>query len=373
MSKKIGILGGGQLGRMFLQVAYNYPFDYAMLDADGAPCQALCQQFHVGDFNDYDNVMTFGEQMDVIGIEIEHVNTEALAALEAKGKTVIPSADTLTMIKDKGLQKQHYDKHSIATPAYYLIENADELDTDRIGFPFVQKLRTGGYDGKGVQVIANADELDKLWSAPSVIETFTPIAKEIAVMVVKGQDGSQAVYPAVEMVFDEQLNLVDYLFSPAHIRPEQAAEAERLAKQVADSFAGAGIFAVELFIDTAGKIWVNETAPRVHNSGHHTIEAAYCSQFEQLLRVLGDLPLGNTALREPAAMINLVGAPNHQGEARIAGLDKLAALDNTFLHWYGKTTTSPGRKMGHVTVLGDEVTIAQSLQAIKKGISIITN
>ncbi len=372
MRKKIGILGGGQLGRMFLQTAYNYPFDFHILDAEGAPCQTMCEHFHCGDFANYEDVMAFGAEMDVIGIEIEHVDTRALKALEAQGKMVIPSADTLSIIKDKGLQKQHYAQHGIVTPDYYLIADESEIDTSRIGFPFVQKLCTGGYDGKGVQVIQSPEDLPKLWNQPSVIEAFTPIAKEIAVMVVKGQAGQVVVYPAVEMVFDAALNLVDYLVSPAAISEAQQQQATAMARQVADSFDSAGIFAVELFIDSAGKLWVNETAPRVHNSGHHTIEAGYCSQFEQMLRVLAGLPLGRGDLREKGAMINLIGAPEHHGEARIEGLEVLNALDKTYLHWYGKTQTSPGRKMGHVTLLGDDDKIAAHIARIKTDVRVVS-
>lgn len=371
-AQKIGILGGGQLGRMFLQAAYNYPFEYHILDVENAPCQSLTQHYHVGDFADYDDVVQFGQGLDVIGIEIEHVNTDALKTLEAQGKTVIPSADTLTIIKDKGLQKQHYTAHHIDTPDYYLIQTLDEIDTDKIPFPFVQKLRSGGYDGKGVQVIGSAEEWDKIWNEPSVIEAFTPIAKEIAVMVVKGQNGETAVYPTVEMVFDPKLNLVDYLFSPANLTEEQQHKAIQLAEQVANSFSGAGLFAVELFLDAQGKLWVNETAPRVHNSGHHTIEAAYCSQFEQMLRVLAGLPLGNTELRERGAMINLVGAEGFNGKAVIDGLERLAAMDNTYLHWYGKSQTSPGRKMGHITILGDLPHVEQVIATIKEHIKVVS-
>lgn len=371
-TKKIGILGGGQLGRLFLQAAYDYPFDYAVLDTQGAPCQAICQHFVEGDFNDYDQVVAFGQQMEVIGIEIEHVNTEALAVLEKQGKTVIPKAHVLKVIKDKGLQKQHYKENQIKTPDYYLIEDKAAVDLDRLGFPFVQKLRTGGYDGKGVQIIRDAQAMSQLWDAPSVIEAYTPIDKEIAVLVAKGQLGETAVYPVVEMAFDTTLNLVDYLISPAEISQQQQAKAIELALQVADSFTGAGLFAVELFIDTAGQLWVNETAPRVHNSGHHTIEAAYCSQFEQMLRILAGLPLGNTQLREAGAMINLVGAAGHQGQATIAGLEQLAQLDRVYLHWYGKSVTSPGRKMGHITVLGDKSTIKTTLAQVKTHVKVVS-
>lgn len=372
MRKIIGILGGGQLGRMFLQAAYNYPFDYAVMDVDGAPCQSLCRDFFVGDFANYDDVLAFGADKAVIGVEIEHVNTEALKVLEKQGKTVIPSADTLTVIKDKGLQKQHYFQHGIKTPAYQLIEGRVDMDTTTLTFPVVQKLRTGGYDGKGVQVIQTPADLDQLWDAPSVIEAFTAIKKEIAVMVVKNLAGDMVVYPAVEMVFDPTLNLVDYLYAPASISTGQQQQAETLAKQVADSFTGAGLFAVELFIDDHDELWVNETAPRVHNSGHHTIEASYCSQFDQMLRVLANLPLGDPRLRDGAAMINLIGAANHQGTAIIEGIKTLLEQDNVYLHWYGKKTTSPGRKMGHITVLGDTNSINQTIAMIKSQVRVIS-
>ena len=372
MMKKIGVLGGGQLGRMFLQSAYDFPYEYHILDVKGSPCQALTEHFYEGDFSNYNDVMAFGQNTDVIGIEIEHVNTDALRDLEKQGKIVIPSADTLTIIKDKGLQKKHYTKHNIKTPDYYLIDGKSDLNTQQIDFPFVQKLRTGGYDGKGVQVISKADDLEKLWDQPSVIESFTQIAKEIAVMVVKGQNGDYAIYPTVEMVFDPELNLVDYLFSPANISYIQKKEAVDLAKSVADSFDGFGVFTIELFIDTKAHLWVNETAPRVHNSGHHTIEAAYCSQFEQMLRVLAGLPLGNSELLESGAMINLVGAEGYQGNAKVDGIETLAKLDKTYLHWYGKNQTLPGRKMGHVTILGELSYANKIIDAIKSQVKVIS-
>ncbi|PIE42417.1 MAG: 5-(carboxyamino)imidazole ribonucleotide synthase [Gammaproteobacteria bacterium] len=373
MTQKIGILGGGQLGRMFLQAAYNYPFEYHVLDAAGAPCHAICQHFKVGNFRNYDDVVNFAQALDVIGIEIEHVNTDALRHLENQGKVVIPSVDTLTIIKDKGLQKQHYQQHGISTADYYLIDGIKDMDRNAIVYPFVQKLRTGGYDGKGVQVIQCAGEWDKLWDEPSVIEVFTPIAKEIAVMVVKGQRGDVVVYPSVEMVFDPELNLVDYLFSPADISEDQEKQAVHLARQVADSFDDYGIFAVELFVDTTGQLLVNETAPRVHNSGHHTIEAAYCCQFEQMLRVLSGLPLGRASLREGGAMLNLVGAPDYHGDAIIDGIDILAGLDKTYVHWYGKQHTAPGRKMGHVTLLGSRTDIDKKIAQIKQSVRVISS
>lgn len=373
MSKKIGILGGGQLGRMFLQTAYDYPFEYAVLDpAPDAPCQSMTSHFVIGDFADYDAVIAFGQSCDVIGIEIEHVNTAALAALKAQGKTVIPHPEALTIIKDKGLQKAFYTEHGIKTPPYYLIDDASGIDVDKMPPPFVQKLRQGGYDGKGVQLIQTTADLALLWDAPSVIEAFTEIDKEIAVMVIKDQQGKMAVYPAVEMVFDPDLNLVDYLFAPANLSEKQLETANSLAQSVVQAFDCPGVFAVELFIDTAGTVWVNETAPRVHNSGHHTIEAADCSQFSQMLRVLAGLPVGSSNLRESGAMINLIGAPGYEGEAVIEGLAQLSEFPNTYLHWYGKSMTKPGRKMGHITVLGEQTQVASIIEKIKATVRVIS-
>jgi len=371
VTKKIGILGGGQLGRMFLQAAYNYPFVYHVMDKAKAPCSQLCEHFYEGDFQDYHAIMDFAMPLDIIGIEIEHVNTDALQALEDNGKTVIPSPKALAIIKDKGLQKQFYSQHAIKTPEYYLVADKGEIDIQRFGFPFVQKQRTGGYDGKGVQIIRDTSDLHRLWNIASVIERFTPIAKEIAVLVALDQQGHMRTYPSVEMVFDADLNLLDYLFSPADISVAQAQCADRLARQVAKSFACPGLFAVELFIDQQGELWVNEVAPRVHNSGHHTIEAAYTSQFEQMVRILSGLSLGKTGLHHAAAMINLLGA-EHQGVAVVKGIDELSMLDKTYLHWYGKTTTSPGRKMGHVTLLGERQMLAQKIATIKSAVHVVS-
>lgn len=371
-NKRIGILGGGQLGRMFLQAAYNFPFEYHVLDKKGAPCQAICTHFHEGDFNQAEDILAFAKDLDVISIEIEHVNTRALAQLEALGKTVIPASKTLATIKDKGLQKQHYQAHNIPSPDFYLIENKDEIDLNRLPLPFVQKQRTGGYDGKGVQIIRDANALAKVWDTPSVIEQLTDIDKEIAVLVAKSQSGELCAYPAVEMVFDEKLNLVNSLISPALISQEQQQAAKALALLVAQSFDGAGLFAVEMFIDKQQQLWVNETAPRVHNSGHHTIEAAPCSQFEQMLRILADLPLGDSQQAHYAGMVNLLGADKQTGTAYIAGIKQLTAMPSAHLHWYGKSNTSPGRKMGHVTVIDDDISrLQQTLATIEQQVSVM--
>lgn len=372
---KIGILGGGQLGRMFLQEAANYPYQTKILDPQpDAPCAHLCDEFVVGDFKDADTVFEFGQDCDVIGIEIEHVSLAGVKRLEALGKKVIPSSKTLAIIQDKGVQKAFYAEHAIPSAPFYLIENKSELDVARIPLPFVQKTRTGGYDGKGVQVLKNEADLENLWDVPSVIEALCPIAKEIAAVVIVGEDGSQAIYPLVEMVFDPQLNLVDVVKMPAELSETVAAKATKIGKQVAQSFADAGIYAVELFVTQDDDVWVNETACRVHNSGHLTIEACPSSQFDQMWRVLAGMPLGATASHAVAGMVNLVGHDGMQGHATMAGLKDLLAEADVHVHWYGKSETRPGRKMGHVTVLADnDAALKAKIANVKAHLKVIVD
>ncbi|UJF24747.1 5-(carboxyamino)imidazole ribonucleotide synthase [Suttonella sp. R2A3] len=349
---KIGILGGGQLGRMFLQEAANYPHSVAILDPTlDAPAAALTDDFYCGDFNDEATVLAFGEEQDVIGIEIEHVSVAALKQLREAGKRVIPEPRVLEMIQDKGKQKQFYADHKLATTDFYLIKGRDEVDLEKIALPFVQKLRTGGYDGRGVQVIRDEQELDNLWDEPSVIEAMCPIAKEIAVLVATDGSGDLVCYPILEMVFNPELNLVDVVKTPARLSSSVEAHAVALAEDAVLAMASAGIFAVELFVDQEGEVLINEIAPRVHNSAHLTIEACPSSQFDQMWRILAKQPLGTVQLYRPAAMVNLIGAEGHEGEAVLPHLEKLLALDEVSVHWYGKSVTRPGRKMGHVTIL----------------------
>ncbi|MXV38647.1 5-(carboxyamino)imidazole ribonucleotide synthase [Flavobacteriaceae bacterium Ap0902] len=341
---KIGILGGGQLGRMFIQNALNYPVEIHVLDPNPeAPCSKIAHQFTVGDFNDKTDVLAFAQNVDIIGIEIEHVNLEALKELKAEGKRVIPDPEVLEIIQDKGLQKDFYFENNISTAP---MKKEDD-------YPLVQKMRKGGYDGKGVQLL-NADNAEEKWTTPSVFEEVADLDVELAVIVARNERSQSAVYPVVEQVFNPEYNLLDYLLTPARISEKVAEEAKKIALQVVDAFDSPGIYAIELFLNKDGSIWVNETAPRVHNSGHSTIEAAYSSQFDMMLRVLMNLPLGSTELKRKSAMLNIIGADGEEGSAKLHGMMELLELPGTTLHWYGKNRTSPGRKMGHATFLGKD-------------------
>lgn len=348
----IGILGGGQLGRMFLQVVANYPVRTKVLDpASDAPARLLCDEFVVGDFADEAVVLEFAKDCDVITIEIEHVSVSALEKLEAMGKKVVPSAHTLKIIQDKGLQKEFYRTHGFATAPFYCVDGAKEVDNTRLALPFVQKTRTGGYDGKGVQCLHTQSDWERLWDEPSVIEAMGDIEKELAVMVAVDGQGNAQSFPTVEMVFDPVFNLVDVVQMPAQISAEIEEKAQKLARDVVQAFASAGIFAVELFLLKNGDLWVNEIAPRVHNSGHLSIESCITSQFEQMLRVVLGLALGDCAARCHSAMLNLVGSSD--GLAYLPYLDDLTAISGAYVHWYGKKDVRVGRKMGHVTVIAD--------------------
>ena len=352
---RIGILGGGQLGRMLLQEAANYPVDVHILESDpNCPASNVGKNLYTGNFSSYDDVVRFGKDMDVLTIEIEHVNIDALQYLEDQGVKIIPRPSCLRIIKDKIEQKKFYQQNGIQSPEFRVINNLDGLREQIDFLPAAQKLAMGGYDGKGVQLILQTDDIVKGFDAPSVLEKLVNIDKEIAVTVAVGQDGTMAVYPAVEMVFDPILNLLDVQVCPASIAASTLEQANELAVRVAKGFESPGLFAVEMFVDQQGKVWVNETAPRVHNSGHHTIEAHYSSQFDMFWRILLGYPLGNTAMVQPSVMLNILGAPGANGPVRYEGLEKVLAIPNAFVHLYGKQSTKPGRKMGHVTLIGDD-------------------
>ncbi|MDO4434930.1 MAG: 5-(carboxyamino)imidazole ribonucleotide synthase [Cardiobacteriaceae bacterium] len=347
----IGILGGGQLGRMFLQVAHNYPDTFHILDPDPhAPSRPLAHHFIEGDFRDEQTVLDFGRDLEAIGIEIEQVNVKALYQLEAMGKRVIPRPNALTLIQDKGLQKQFYAEHQLATAPFILFDPLDPQSAlEKMPLPFVQKTRTGGYDGKGVQIIRTQQDLEKLWQVPSVLEQFYAEVLEIAVVVVRGDYGYSVAYPAMEMIFDPEFNLVDFVQMPApSLSEEQQQQARSLALSVVQHLDSAGVFAVEMFVTPSGEIVINETACRVHNSAHITIEACESSQFDQMYRVIRGLPLGSTTQHKPAAMLNLVGI-----SALDLPLDELMNEEAVYVHWYGKTEARVGRKMGHITLLAE--------------------
>ncbi|MFN8275955.1 MAG: 5-(carboxyamino)imidazole ribonucleotide synthase [Chitinophagales bacterium] len=365
--KKIGILGGGQLGRMMLQAAANYPCTtYVLEKSTDAPAAHLCDVFVTGDIRVYDDVLAFGRSVDVLTIEIEHVNIEALKVLEAEGKRVIPSVAVLETIADKGLQKEFYQAHGIATSAFVLTENRQDVAQYEKRLPAVHKLCKGGYDGKGVQMVNSASDFEKAFDAPAVLEDKVEVEKEVAVLVARDATGNTVAYPPVEMIFDPVYNLVDYLVSPANLSEAEQESAVALAHQVVEAFQSPGLFAIELLMDKGGKFWVNETAPRVHNSGHHSIEGNYCSQFDMLIRLLLEWPMGNTDMTEPALMANIIGPEGLSGNVKLEGLQEVLSLQGVYLHWYGKHDTKPGRKLGHLTILGETTRSIALLKSIRK-------
>ena len=353
--KKIGILGGGQLGRMLLQAAANYPVEtYVMENDPECPAAHLCHHFTRGNIADYNDVYNFGKHLDALTIEIESVNEEALLQLENEGVKIYPKPSALKIIKNKILQKQFYKEHDIPTSDFIITQNLAELHNNYHFLAAVHKVGMGGYDGRGVQVIRTKEDAENGFDAPAVLEKMVDIEKEIAVIIAVGNDGDTAMYPAVDMVFDPRLNLLDYQISPAELPDKTLWKLQAVARKVVKDLQSPGIFAVELFVDTNGAVWVNETAPRVHNSGHHTIEANFSSQFDMLWRVMLNYPLGSTEHILPAAIVNLIGSEGCTGGAVYTGMEEALKIENVFVHIYGKKQTKPGRKMGHVTILSQE-------------------
>lgn len=352
----LGVLGGGQLGRMLIQSAINYNQDIHILDPDpNAPCKDIAQQFKVGSLKDFDTVYAFGKNCDVITVEIEAVNTEALQKLAEEGKKVYPQPHILKLIQDKREQKQFYFTHGIPTADFVLTENKADVISKKSFLPAVNKLGKEGYDGRGVQILKTEADLDQAFDAPGLLEKLIDFDKEIAVTVARNENGDLIAYPAVECAFHPTANLVEFLFAPAQISPEVEKKSQEIAKEVILKLEMVGILAVELFVTKSGEVLVNEIAPRPHNSGHHTIEANFTSQFEQHLRSVMNWPLGNPDLRCPAAMINLLGEDGFSGPAIVEGKEEALAEKGVYIHLYGKKLTKPFRKMGHVTILDENV------------------
>jgi 5-(carboxyamino)imidazole ribonucleotide synthase len=353
--QKVGILGGGQLGRMLLQSAANYPVETFVLENDAeCPAAHLCHHFTKGDIRDFEAVYHFGKELDSITIEIENVNVEALEKLEAEGKKIFPQPHVLKTIKNKILQKQYYQQNEIPTAEFVITKSLAELDERKNFLPAVHKIGEGGYDGRGVQVIETINDLDKGFDKPAVLEKMVKIHKEIAQIVAVNEQGETAIYPPVEMLFNPVLNLLDYQLCPANLEEKVLWKVEAISLTTVRNFKSPGIFAVEMFVEKNGDVFVNETAPRVHNSGHHTIEAHYSSQFDMLWRIILGYPLGNTGTILPSIMVNILGAEGYSGPATYEGLREVLEMENAFIHIYGKKETRPGRKMGHVTILNRE-------------------
>lgn len=358
---RLGILGGGQLGRMFIQEAINYDVHVHSLDPDpNAPCKSIAHEFTVGSLTNYDTVLAFGKDKDVITIEIENVNIEALSLLEKEGKKVFPQPHIIKTIQDKGLQKVFYTENNIPTAPFQLIEDKSDLINNSSNFPFVQKMRTGGYDGKGVQIIRSEADYKKAFETPSIIEEMIPFSKELSVIVARNEKGETQVYPTVECEFNPEANLVEFLFSPAEISTEIENKACEIAIDVINKLGMVGILAVEFFLLEDGSLLVNEIAPRPHNSGHHTIECNITSQFEQHMRSILNMPLGSTKMIHPGVMINLVGEENFEGDVYYEGINDIIALEGVKVHLYGKNKTKSFRKMGHITIFDEKIDLAKS-------------
>ncbi|WP_374950838.1 5-(carboxyamino)imidazole ribonucleotide synthase [Mucilaginibacter sp.] len=352
---KLGILGGGQLGRMLIQQAINYNVTVKVLDPDReAPCRRLCNEFVVGSLSDYETVYNFGKKVDLLTIEIEKVNVDALEQLEKEGVAVYPQSRIIRLIQDKGLQKQFFKENEIPTAEFQIIASPEQLRDSHIPFPYIQKLRRDGYDGKGVYKVLDQTYLDNAFTEPSLVERMIDFEKEIGVIVARNENGEVKTFPMVEMEFNPQANLVEYLISPSTLPFEVQMEAENIAKRIAETLNIVGLLAVEMFLDKSGKILVNELAPRPHNSGHQTIEGNVVSQFEQHLRAIFNQPLGDTASLSNAIMINVLGEAGYEGPAVYQGIEKVLKCAGVYVHLYGKALTKPFRKMGHVTIVDND-------------------
>lgn len=358
---------------MFIQEAVNLNVPIHILDPDPeAPCKHLATQFRCGSLLDYKTVMDFGKGCDVITIEIETVNTAALKDLRDMGKKVWPQPEIIELIQDKRKQKSFYKDKGIPTAAFVLTQNKQEVKDFTAMLPAVHKLGRGGYDGRGVQVIASVADLDKAFDAPGLLESFVPFEKELAVIVSRNESGQMASFPVVECEFHPEANLVEFLFCPAEISKEKELEAQNLAKRVIEDLGMVGLLAVELFLTKDGELLVNEIAPRPHNSGHHSIEGNMASQFAQHLRAILDLPPASTALRQPAAMVNILGEEGFSGPALYQGLHEALSEAGVYVHLYGKAVTKPFRKMGHATVLDKDLpSVKEKARRIKETIKVI--
>ena len=358
---------------MLIQSGMDFNIPFAVLDPDAhAPCSTISEFFH-GKLTDFDTVLEFGSSCEIITIEIENVNTSALKELVARGKKVYPQPEVIELIQDKRTQKKFYYEHGIPTAEFILVENANEV-SDQIGFlPAVNKLGKEGYDGRGVQIIKTAADLPKAFNAPGLLEKLIPFEKEIAVIVARNATGEVRSFPAVEMVFHPVQNLVEYLFAPVELPDNIRRDADEIARTVIQKLGMTGILAVEMFITREGQVLVNEIAPRPHNSGHQTIEANCTSQYEQHLRAILDLPLGDTRQILPSAMVNLLGEPDFEGLARYKGLEEVMKIPGVHVHLYGKRITKPFRKMGHVTIVDEDSTsLRNKASFVKQTLKVIS-
>jgi 5-(carboxyamino)imidazole ribonucleotide synthase len=365
LRKKIGIIGGGQLGRMMIEESLRLNLAFNILDIADSPCAPLAEKHIIGQLTDGNAIRQLATVSDVLTFEIEHINVETLLELETEGKEIFPSPKVLQIIQDKGLQKQFFIDHQIPTAPFQFINQSSEWKHAAMVFSddkLVAKTRKDGYDGKGVKIVNNVEiqNGEIPFNTPSIAEKFIPCSKELSVMVARDRIGNIKTWPAVEMEFDPVANLVTFLYCPANVDETIEKKAREIALHVVEHLNSPGVYAVEMFLTNEGEILVNEIAPRPHNSGHHTIEACYTSQFEQLVRILAGIPLGDTSLIQPAVMMNLLGAPDFSGSYRLQGLEEVSAIPGVYVHLYGKKESKPMRKMGHVTVMAPTLREAKS-------------
>ncbi|WP_047788514.1 5-(carboxyamino)imidazole ribonucleotide synthase [Tenacibaculum mesophilum] len=374
---KLGVLGGGQLGRMLLTETQKFDIYTVILDGNAdAPCAQICNEFHQGDLLDYDTVYNFGKQVDLLTIEIENVNIDALDALEAEGLTIFPKPKNLRTIQNKAHQKVFYHDNNIPTADFSRFTSLEELkhaiSNEAVTYPFVWKSARFGYDGNGVKIVRAISDLENLPTGECISEKLVPFKNELAVIVARNASGETKTYPVVEMEFHPEANQVEYVICPARIEDAVAKKAREVALKVADAFDFVGLLAVEMFQTENDEILVNEAAPRTHNSGHYSIEASYTSQFEQHLRSILNLPLGNTESKVAGIMVNLVGAEGYTGDVVYENIEEILKIDGVTPHIYGKKTTKPFRKMGHVTIVNEDVNEARKIaQQVKETIKVI--
>ncbi|WPY99103.1 5-(carboxyamino)imidazole ribonucleotide synthase [Christiangramia sp. OXR-203] len=375
---KLGILGGGQLGKMMLYETRKYDIQTLVLDpSPEAPSRISCDYFEQGDLMDYETVLQFGRKADALTFEIEGINIEALKQLESEGIKTYPSAATLEKIQNKAVQKEFYEQHNLPTAAFKRFPNLkylkSEVNKQKVSLPFVWKSATGGYDGKGVSVIRTEADLANLPDTECIAENLVPFKNELAVIVARNPSGEVRTYPVVEMEFHPTANQVEYVICPARIKNNVAEKARKLAEKVSEAFEHVGLLAVEMFQTEDDEILINEVAPRPHNSGHYSIEASYTNQFEQQIRAILDLPLGKTDSKLGGIMVNLVGDEDHEGEVQYRNIEKIMGMEGVTPHIYGKKITRPFRKMGHVTIVNEDLGEARRIaEEVKNSIQVIS-
>ena len=371
---KLGILGGGQLGKMLLSETRKFDIQTLVLDpSEEAPARIACNTFFKGSLMDFDTVYQFGKKVDLLTIEIENVNLDALDKLEAEGLSVFPSPKTLRLIQNKGRQKDFYVENNIPTSPHKRFKNNADLKKSELDFPFVWKCAQFGYDGNGVKIVRSISDLNNLPEVECIAEQMIPFKNELAVIVVRSVSGEVKTYPVVEMEFHPEANQVEYVICPARIDIKVANKAIEIALQVSKAFHHVGLLAVEMFQTENDEILVNEVAPRPHNSGHYSIEASYTSQFENHLRAILNLPLGNCESKVAGIMVNLVGEEGYSGQVVYENIEKIMTIDGVTPHIYGKRETRPFRKMGHVTIVNEDMKTARKIaQEVKNTIRVVT-